>query len=80
MNVAKVDLGEKRTCPECESKFYDLTKNPAVCPKCGHTYDPETVAPTIIADVPDYDADDNEDEKKAKTSGEDEERYPAADR
>jgi len=38
--MAKVDLGEKRVCPECEAKFYDLTKNPATCPMCGHSFDP----------------------------------------
>ena len=38
--MSKADLGEKQTCPECEAKFYDLKKNPAICPKCGHTFDP----------------------------------------
>lgn len=33
-------LGEKRTCPACETKFYDLNKNPAKCAKCGHTFNP----------------------------------------
>ena len=38
--MAKADLGEKQTCPECTAKFYDLTKRPAICPKCGCTFDP----------------------------------------
>jgi uncharacterized protein (TIGR02300 family) len=49
--VAKVDLGEKVVCPECEVKFYDLTNNPATCPKCAHSFDPALiaqVAPIII--------------------------------
>lgn len=30
------DLGTKRVCSDCTAKFYDLNKNPMVCPKCGH--------------------------------------------
>jgi uncharacterized protein (TIGR02300 family) len=33
--MAKPDLGIKRTCVACSARFYDLTKSPAVCPKCG---------------------------------------------
>ena len=33
--MAKPDLGLKRTCVSCGAKFYDMTKQPAVCPKCG---------------------------------------------
>ena len=33
--MAKPELGLKRTCVACGAKFYDLTKQPAVCPKCG---------------------------------------------
>ncbi|RVT97154.1 TIGR02300 family protein [Rhodovarius crocodyli] len=33
--MAKPELGLKRTCVSCGAKFYDLTKQPAVCPKCG---------------------------------------------
>jgi uncharacterized protein (TIGR02300 family) len=33
--MAKPELGLKRVCVSCGTKFYDLTKNPAVCPKCG---------------------------------------------
>jgi hypothetical protein len=33
-------LGEKRTCPACETKFYDLNKNPATCHKCKHSFNP----------------------------------------
>lgn len=43
--MPKADLGEKQLCPNCAAKFYDLTKRPAVCPKCGTSFDPgdETV-------------------------------------
>ncbi len=33
--MAKPELGLKRVCVACSTKFYDLTKQPAVCPKCG---------------------------------------------
>jgi uncharacterized protein (TIGR02300 family) len=33
--MALAELGLKRTCVACGARFYDLTKNPAVCPKCG---------------------------------------------
>jgi len=53
--VAKVDLGEKQVCPECEKKFYDLTKNPAVCPYCQNSFDPSTIvgkaAPVVVEAV-----------------------------
>ena len=33
--MAKPELGLKRVCVACGAKFYDLTRTPAVCPKCG---------------------------------------------
>ncbi|MGI4746211.1 MAG: TIGR02300 family protein [Janthinobacterium lividum] len=33
--MAKPELGTKRVCVSCSTRFYDLTKVPAVCPKCG---------------------------------------------
>lgn len=33
--MAKPELGTKRVCIACGARFYDLTKVPAVCPKCG---------------------------------------------
>ena len=33
--MAKIELGTKRVCVACGARFYDLTKVPAVCPKCG---------------------------------------------
>jgi uncharacterized protein (TIGR02300 family) len=34
--VATPELGTKRLCGNCAAKFYDLGKDPIVCPKC-HT-------------------------------------------
>jgi uncharacterized protein (TIGR02300 family) len=33
--MAKPELGTKRVCVACGTRFYDLTKSPALCPKCG---------------------------------------------
>lgn len=32
--MAKPELGTKRVCVSCATRFFDLTKQPAVCPKC----------------------------------------------
>jgi uncharacterized protein (TIGR02300 family) len=40
--LSKPELGTKRDCPSCGAKFYDLNKNPVVCPKCEHEYVPDT--------------------------------------
>lgn len=37
-------LGTKRNCPKCDTKFYDLGKTPAQCPKCAHAFSPEVSA------------------------------------
>jgi uncharacterized protein (TIGR02300 family) len=34
--VVKLELGTKRLCSGCSARFYDLNKDPIVCPKC-HT-------------------------------------------
>jgi uncharacterized protein (TIGR02300 family) len=33
--MAKPELGLKRVCVSCGTKFYDMARAPAVCPKCG---------------------------------------------
>jgi uncharacterized protein (TIGR02300 family) len=33
--MAKPELGLKRVCVACSARFYDMTKTPPVCPKCG---------------------------------------------
>ncbi len=33
--MAKPELGTKRVCVSCGTRFYDLMKVPAVCIKCG---------------------------------------------
>ena len=33
------ELGTKHECPSCGTKYYDLGKNEAPCPKCGTSQD-----------------------------------------
>lgn len=39
--MAKSEWGMKRSCLSCGAKFYDLQKDPIICPKCDTTFDPE---------------------------------------
>ena len=36
--MAKAAWGEKRICEDCGTKFYDLRKDPIICPKCGSEF------------------------------------------
>ena len=40
-NMPKVEWGLKKICPNCETKFYDLNRKPAVCPNCGQELEEE---------------------------------------
>ena len=42
--MAKPELGTKRLCSNCGGKFYDLNKDPIVCPKCATVLAPAAVA------------------------------------
>jgi uncharacterized protein (TIGR02300 family) len=37
--VAKPELGTKRVCPACGTKYYDLMRTPITCPNCGTIYE-----------------------------------------
>ena len=41
--MAKPEWGTKRLCTGCGDRFYDLQRDPIVCPKCGVVFDPEQV-------------------------------------
>lgn len=43
--AAPVNLGTKRHCPKCNTKFYDFAKAEIVCPKCETPLDPEALNP-----------------------------------
>lgn len=38
--TVQVNLGKKRQCPHCATKFYDFSKPEVQCPKCERTLDP----------------------------------------
>lgn len=46
----KAERGTKRTCrnPDCGSRFYDLNRNPIICPMCQSVFE-LAAAPTAIA-------------------------------
>mgnify|MGYP000850507763 FL=1 len=37
-DVAKPELGSKRQCLSCGTKFFDMNRDPILCPKCGATF------------------------------------------
>jgi uncharacterized protein (TIGR02300 family) len=39
--VAKPEWGSKRICPSCGTRYYDLMREPVICPKCSTPFDPE---------------------------------------
>lgn len=44
--MVKAELGTKRSCPSCATRFYDLMKSPITCPKCGATFMAEVILPS----------------------------------
>ena len=59
--MAKPELGTKRLCASCGAKFYDLNKDPIMCPKCGTVYEvavaasrrrPDAAAASAAAPLP----------------------------
>lgn len=47
--MAKPELGTKRQCESCGAKFFDLNRDPIVCPKCGTTFQAAAMAPRARA-------------------------------
>ena len=41
--MVKESWGKKRTCPKCDTRFYDLNKDPLICPNCEHTFSLESI-------------------------------------
>lgn len=41
--MAKSEWGLKRTCLSCGARFYDMKKDPIVCPSCETVFDPDAV-------------------------------------
>ena len=63
--MQKVEWGRKVVCLNCETKFYDLNRKPAICPNCGTEYiDPSldtntSNAKQVFKDEVDIVSDDN---------------------
>lgn len=61
--MAKPELGVKRRCQSCSAAFYDLNREPIVCPKCGTEFvmeqpkpvrkkrEPEPAAPAVGEEI-----------------------------
>ena len=45
LELRKQMRGTKRVCQSCEVRFYDLSREPIVCPSCGAPYTPEVRPP-----------------------------------
>ena len=41
--MAKPEWGTKRRCQSCNAAFYDMRKDPIVCPKCGTVFQPDAL-------------------------------------
>ena len=41
--MAKPEWGAKRICHNCGARYYDMRRDPIICPKCGTEFDPEAV-------------------------------------
>jgi uncharacterized protein (TIGR02300 family) len=56
--VARAEWGTKRTCQACSARFYDLRRDPIVCPVCSAVHDPERqpkprrAGPSVKDDAP----------------------------
>ena len=44
--MAKPEWGRKRTCPSCNTKYYDFKKSPITCPSCGKEFDADLLLRT----------------------------------
>ncbi len=48
--ATKADRGAKRVCLNCRNKFYDLSRDPIICPMCQTVFEPMArVAKPIFA-------------------------------
>ena len=61
--MPKEEWGVKRVCPSCQVRFYDLQKDPLICPSCEHEFSLESLtgnkSRTMQADKPDAQNKDN---------------------
>ena len=50
--MAKPELGGKRQCQNCGTKFFDLNHDPIVCPKCGTVFQVTSLSRAAARPVP----------------------------
>lgn len=66
--MPKPEWGVKRTCLSCGARFYDLMREPVICPKCDTEFDtavlqkpkrlrPATIAKAAVKAAPEKDED-----------------------
>lgn len=76
--MPKDEWGVKRLCPHCNSRFYDLRRDPMTCPECGHSFTAESLVAgrgrTLIAEKApvkevDLDVDDLTDDEEIADDG-----------
>ena len=64
--MAKPELGTKHQCQHCGAKFFDMNKDPIVCPKCGTVFQVVAAARARPAAKP---AEEEEDTEVATPAG-----------
>ena len=63
--MPKPEFGKKVICNNCDAKFYDLNRKPAICPHCGTEYvelkndTVSTTAKQVFIENVDTETDDN---------------------
>ena len=50
--MANPELGAKRQCQNCGTKFFDLGRDPIVCPKCSTVFEAVAVTRTAARAAP----------------------------
>ena len=50
--MAKPELGAKHQCQNCATKFFDMNRDPILCPKCGAVFQALPVARTPARAAP----------------------------
>ena len=66
--MAKPEWGIRRICQSCSAPFYDLRRDPIVCPKCEAVFDPESVLKSRRKGPPSDAADKKIKDAKAKAA------------
>jgi uncharacterized protein (TIGR02300 family) len=74
-------LGTKRVCRACGARFYDLCKEPPVCPKCQAVFDVDAVPelPPLPPEETEAPAPKKKKKRPATADGKDRGRFDAGD-